>query len=150
MIHFRCPRCGQTFIAPEPAAGARTDCPECGQRVAVPAVPPTVVHRARTTDQSRGAKTASPAKTTAHPPSSQTRVGELTGDGGEVPEVQPAWDVELVPAQEKQLPARGASNGRKLLWRAILAVGGVAALVALAFAGLVAFVAWTFHMQGYF
>ena len=41
MIHFACPNCRTVLTAPPERVGAKAGCPKCGQRVQVPAPPPT-------------------------------------------------------------------------------------------------------------
>src|SRR5438105_9025445 len=42
MVRFACPSCNATLKAPEERAGARVNCPRCGQPLEVPAAPAAV------------------------------------------------------------------------------------------------------------
>lgn len=40
MIHFECPRCKVALESPDDKAGAKRNCPQCGQRLQIPPPPP--------------------------------------------------------------------------------------------------------------
>jgi hypothetical protein len=42
MIRYLCPRCRKSLVAQDGAAGAKLNCPDCGQRLQIPVPPPPV------------------------------------------------------------------------------------------------------------
>lgn len=83
MIDYSCPSCGQPYTAPEPSAGVKHDCTQCGQRLQVPQVPR--------------------AATTAHPPLNKTRLGRMAAsDKTMLGKEDPDIPMDVVAAEPKR------------------------------------------------